>query len=137
MFFGHIGDSRIYYLPARESCLRQITQDDTHVGWLVRKGKLNEREARSHPQRNMLQQALGAGNQFVNPQLGTVVCEPGDRFLLCTDGVVDGFRDELLLDQLRSIESADAGKNAAHLLVEAAVAASGRDNTTAQLIDVL
>ena len=137
MFFGHIGDSRIYYLPASGGGLRQITRDDTHVGWLFRNGKLNEREARTHPRRNVLQQALGAGNQFVNPQLGAVVCEPGDRFLLCTDGVVDGFRDELLLDQLREIGHSPDGENAAHRLVGAAVAASGRDNTTAQIIDLL
>ena len=137
MFFGHIGDSRIYYLPASGGGLRQITRDDTHVGWLFRNGKLNEREARTHPRRNVLQQALGAGNQFVNPQLGAVVCEPGDRFLLCTDGVVDGFRDELLLDQLREIGHSPDGENAAHRRVVAAVAASGHDNTTAQIIDLL
>ena len=74
MYFGHIGDSRIYYLPAREGGIRQITQDDTYVGWLHRNGKLNEREARTHPRRNVLQKALGAGNQFVDPQVGAVAC---------------------------------------------------------------
>jgi protein phosphatase len=86
MHFGHIGDSRIYYAPAREEGLRQLTYDDTHVGWLLRNGKINEREARSHPRRNVLQRALGAGHQFVEPQVGSVGCVPGDRFLLCTDG---------------------------------------------------
>ena len=133
MCFGHIGDSRIYYLPAREGGLRRITHDDTHVGWLFRNGKINEREARTHPRRNMLQQALGAGNQFVNPQLGAVVCEPGDRFLLCTDGVVDGFRDELLLEQFHATV---AGENAAQILVEDAVQACGKDNTTALVIEM-
>ena len=133
MFFGHIGDSRIYYLPARDGSLRQITHDDTHVGWLLRNGKINEREARNHPRRNVLQKALGAGNQFVTPQVGAVACEPGDLFLLCTDGVVDGFRDEQLLEQLRAPNFAAAG-NAAQHLVEAAVRSSGRDNTTAQVI---
>ena len=136
MAFGHIGDSRIYYLPAREGGLRQITQDDTHVGWLFRNGKLNEREARNHPRRNVLQKALGAGNQFVHPQIGAVACEPGDLFLLCTDGVVDGFRDDQLLEQLRTPDFTAAG-NAAQHLVEAAVKSSGRDNTTAQVIEVI
>ena len=45
----------------------QVTHDHSHVGWLRRKGELNEREARMHPRRNALQQALGAGNQFVEP----------------------------------------------------------------------
>ena len=145
MFFGHIGDSRIYYLPAREAAagsraegggLRQITHDDTHVGWLFRNGKLNEREARNHPRRNVLQKALGAGNQFVTPQLGAVACEPGDLFLLCTDGVVDGFRDDQLLELLRGTGFTLPG-NLAQQLVEAAVRSSGRDNTTAQIIEVM
>ena len=136
MYFGHIGDSRIYYLPAREGGMKQISHDDTHVGWLFRNGKINEREARNHPRRNVLQKALGAGNQFVTPQVGAVACEPGDLFLLCTDGVVDGFRDEQLLDQLRAPGFAAAG-NAAQHLVEAAVRSSGRDNTTAQVIEVM
>ena len=137
VFFAHIGDSRIYYVPAKEGGLRQITHDDTHVGWLFRNGKLNEREARNHPRKNVLQKALGAGNQFVTPQVGAVACEPGDLFLLCTDGVVDGFRDDQLLELLRGPEVTGQSTNAAQQLVEAAVQSSGRDNTTAQVIEVL
>ena len=70
MYFGHIGDSRIYYLPAQTGAIRQLSHDDTHVGWLLRKGKINERQARAHPRRNLLQKALGGGNQFVTPQVG-------------------------------------------------------------------
>ena len=137
MFFAHIGDSRLYYLPARGDALRQLTHDDTHVGWLLRNGKLNEREARNHPRRNALQRALGAGNQFVTPQVGVVVFEPGDLFLLCTDGVIDGFRDDQLLEHLRAPGPAAANRTAAQRLVEEAVIASGRDNTTAQIIEIL
>ena len=71
------------------------------MGWLFRNGKINEREARTHPRRNLLQKALGAGHQFVDPQVGAVAYEPGDRFLLCTDGLVDGLYDEQLLEHLR------------------------------------
>ncbi|MFY8268917.1 MAG: PP2C family protein-serine/threonine phosphatase, partial [Terrimicrobiaceae bacterium] len=89
MYFGHIGDSRIYFLPAAGG-MKQLTQDDTHVGWLLRNGQLNEREAKTHPRRNVLQKALGAGHQFVDPQVGAGGLEPGDRFLICTDGLTDG-----------------------------------------------
>ena len=92
MYFGHVGDSRIYHLP-REGGLAQLTHDHTHVGWLRRQGEINEREARTHPRRNALQQALGAGNQFVEPQIGAVARQPGDRFLICSDGLVDGLWD--------------------------------------------
>jgi protein phosphatase len=136
MYFGHIGDSRIYYLPARDGGLRQITHDDTHVGWLFRKGDLNERQAREHPRRNVLQKALGAGHQFVDPQVGAVAYEPGDLFLLCTDGLVEGLFDSSLVDFLRSPSPADAAKNPAQRLVEASVTRAGRDNTTALVVEV-
>lgn len=136
VYFGHIGDSRIYYLPAGESVLRQLSHDDTHVGWLFRTGKINEREARDHPRRNVLQKALGAGNQFVEPQVGSVGYESGDIFLLCTDGLVDGFYDDQLADFLRSSETGQSGKSLAQFMVEAAVNKSGRDNTTALVIEV-
>ena len=98
MYFGHIGDSRIYHLPAREAGIKQLSEDDTHVGWLFRNGQINEREARAHPRRNVLQNALGGGNQFVDPQVGAVACERGDIFLLCTDGLVDGLYDRQLVE---------------------------------------
>ena len=82
MYFGHIGDSRIYYLSVRDTGLKQLSHDDTHVGWLLRNGQLNEREARTHPRRNVLQKALGGSNQFVEPQVGAVAYEAGDVFLL-------------------------------------------------------
>ena len=127
MYFGHIGDSRIYYLPAAGG-IKQLTHDDTHVGWLFRNKQLNEREAKNHPRRNVLQAALGAGHQFVNPQVGAVGFEPGDRFLLCTDGVTDALYNEQLPVLL------DEGANAADHLVREAVARSGRDNSTAVVI---
>ena len=135
MYFGHIGDSRIYYLPAQGGGIRQITQDDTPVGWLYRNGKLNERQARDHPRRNALQKALGAGHQFVDPQVGAVAYEPGDTFLLCTDGLIDGLYDAQLLEMVRAPQT-DAESNPAQRLVRAAVALAGRDNTTALLVEV-
>lgn len=135
MFFGHIGDSRIYYLPANGDAIKQLSHDDTHVGWLFRNGKLNEREARSHPRRNVLQKALGGGNQFVDPQVGAVGFEPGDTFLLCTDGLVDGLYDAHLTELLRS-PNHGSSNNLAHHMVMEAVQKSGRDNTTALVVQV-
>jgi PPM family protein phosphatase len=131
MYFGHIGDSRIYHLPRRKKEIKQITQDDTHVGWLFRNGQINEYEARVHPRRNVLQRALGGANQFVDPQVGAVGCERGDIFLLCTDGLTDG----LYNGQLVEILGTDG--NSAQQLVEASVKNSGRDNTTAMVIQVI
>lgn len=139
MYFGHIGDSRIYSLPAGETRIKQLSHDDTHVGWLFRNGKINEREARTHPRRNVLQKALGGGNQFVEPQLGAVSYEPGDRFLLCTDGLVEGLYDDHLVEIMRASGpgSVTADDTLAHRLVEASLARDGRDNTTALVIEVV
>jgi PPM family protein phosphatase len=137
MYFGHIGDSRVYYSPAQEKHIRQITHDDTHVGWLQRNGAISERQARRHPGRSSLQKALGAGNQFVDPQVGTVVYESGDLFVLCTDGLVEGLYDEQILDIIRDHEPLAPDQSVAHRLVRASVESAGRDNTTALVIKVL
>src|SRR5476651_1134694 len=133
MYFGHIGDSRIYHLPRRKKMIRQVTQDDTHVGWLLRTGQISEYEARIHPRRNLLQKALGGSNQFVDPQAGAIACERGDIFLLCTDGLVEGLPDDQLAEILRESRS-NGNPNAAQLLVETSVKNSGHDNTTALVI---
>jgi len=137
MYFGHIGDSRIYYLAAQPGSILQLSHDDTHVGWLLRNGKINEREARAHPRRNVLQKALGGGNQFVSPQVGAVAYELGDIFLLCTDGLVEGLHDSHFEQFLRSPESTRPGANPAQRLVEESLARNGRDNTTALVIRVI
>jgi protein phosphatase len=135
MFFAHLGDSRIYYLPA-EGGLRQLTEDHSHVGWLFRNGKINEREARTHPLRNSVNKALGAGHQFVDPQVGAVGYAPGDLFLLCSDGLIDGLWDRQLLQLLREPEKSEAALPPARRLVEAALERSGRDNITAVVVAV-
>jgi len=132
LHFGHIGDSRLYYLPGDGAPMRQLTHDHTHVGWLQRTGKINEREAKTHGARNALQKALGAGHQFVDPQTGSVGLEPGDRFLLCTDGLVDGFFDARLAERLASVAPGAAG--IAGELVAESVSHAGRDNTTALVV---
>lgn len=130
MYFAHIGDSRIYLLPANGG-MRQVTNDDTYVGWLLRHGQINEREAKSHPQRNVLQKVLGATQQFLDPQIGEVGIEKGDRFLLCTDGITDGLYDNRIEETLRAIP-----RETAPVLVREAVEASGRDNATALIVDI-
>lgn len=137
MCFGHVGDSRIYYLPAGSGPLRQLSHDDTHVGWLHRNGKLSERQARCHPRRNLLQKALGGGNQFVSPQVGAVAYETGDVFLVCTDGLVDGLDNDQLEAFLRSGDGVSPNGSEAGWLVKEAVSRSGRDNTTALVIRVV
>lgn len=135
MYFAHLGDSRIYYLP-HDGPLTQVTHDHSHVGWLRRKGQLNEREARTHPRRNALQQALGAGHQFIDPHIGAVGHRPGDRFLICSDGLIDGLWDRQLEETLRAPVPTDDKRSLAQRLVDQAVQNSGRDNTTALVVEL-
>ncbi len=131
LLYGHVGDSRIYRLPRGADIITQLTDDDTHVGWLFRNGQINDREARTHPRRSVLQKALGGGNQFVDPQVGSVNYERGDIFLICSDGLTEGLYNHQIVDLLRSPEP-----NPAQRLVAAAVDNDGRDNTTALVVQV-
>jgi serine/threonine protein phosphatase PrpC len=136
MYFGHVGDSRIYYSSRRDNTFKQLSQDDTHVAWLLRNGHIKEWEARTHPRRNVLQKSLGGGNQFVDPQVGAVAYEAGDIFLLCTDGLTEGIHGDHLAETLRSSETLTQPNGAQHL-VETAVHNDGRDNATALVIQAL
>lgn len=135
-YFGHIGDSRIYYLPL-EGGMTQVSHDHSFVGTQRRKGAMNEREARADPRRSALQQALGAGNQFIEPQIGAIGHRPGDRFVICSDGVVDGLWDRELEEITRLSPDARGSDSLAKRLVTTAVQNSGRDNTTAIVVEVL
>jgi len=132
MYFGHIGDSRIYHFPPGGG-LVQLTHDHGHVGWLRRQGRLTEREARAHPMRNALHQSLGAEHQFIEPQVGIHPTTPGDRFLLCSDGLIEGLWDHHLDEIVRGTDSRDAAQS----LVKAALERAGRDNITALVVEVL
>ncbi len=131
LYFGHVGDSRIYYFP-KAGGMKLITDDHTRPGWLRRRGEINEREARNHPAKHCLQQSLGSSFQFLEPQIGSVGCEPGDKFLICSDGLVDGLWDHRITDVVRDQNDQDVAEQ----IVNEAVAASGRDNTTALVIEV-
>ncbi len=128
VLFAHIGDSRIYrWRPG--AGLEQLSEDHTQVAALLRAGQISEYEARNHPARNRLYKALGGRSQYVDPQLGVVDLEPGDRFLICSDGVSDGIWNRAIGDFLES------GAGAAEVVAEA-VKVYGRDNATAVVVAV-
>jgi len=134
IYFGHIGDSRIYYLPCNGE-LRQVTEDHTHAGWLRRTGKINEREERMHPTGHQLQQVLGGGVSRIEPQIGAIAYEPGDRFLICSDGLVAGHWDRGLTEFLTKADFSN--QSIANQLVQQAVRVNGRDNTTAVMFETI
>ena len=118
-YFAHVGDSRIYLF--RNNVLRQVTEDHSYVETLVRRGELTAEEARIHPMKNVLTQAVGAMANIYVDQANFPV-ERGDIFLLCTDGLTNMVDDELILKIIKTAE------NPADALIDAALNAGGRDN---------
>jgi protein phosphatase len=128
-WIGHIGDSRAYLL--REGELRQLTDDHSLVGELVRRGQLAPEKARSHPKRNVITQAVG-GHARIKPDIFSLALKPGDRLVLCTDGLT-GLLDDRLLADLASTERKP--DEAARQLIAAANEAGGSDNITVVIGD--
>jgi protein phosphatase len=124
---GHVGDSRAYLL--RGDRLEQLTDDHSLVADLVRSGRLTAREAETHPQRSVITRALGTDPE-VDVDSFVVTAEPGDVFLLCSDGLTTMVGDEDILAVVRQAASlGDAGKE----LVRAANKQGGEDNVTVVL----
>ena len=129
---GHVGDSRAYLL--RNGTLAQLTTDHSLVAELVESGVLTPEEAERHPQRSAITRALGT-EPAVAVDSFTVAAEPGDVFLLCSDGLSMMVADE---DIASAIEAADRDPaRAAEALVAAANARGGEDNVTVVLFEIL
>jgi protein phosphatase len=128
--FAHVGDSRAYRF--REGKLEQLTNDHSLVGELVRRGKLTERQAEEHPQRSVITRALGP-EASVQVDSFSVGAQPGDVFLLCSDGLTSMVPVDTMEDILREAESLDA---AARRLIDAANENGGRDNITVVLFRI-
>jgi serine/threonine protein phosphatase PrpC len=128
---GHVGDSRAYLY--RDGELRQLTEDHSLVGELVRSGKISAEEADTHPQRSVITRALGT-DPDVDVDTITVEAQPGDLFLLCSDGLYSMVGTDKILDVLeRRRNDLDA---AAKELIGAANKRGGDDNITVVAFDI-
>src|SRR6266516_3009666 len=123
--FGHVGDSRAYL--ARDGRLEQLTEDHSLVNELMKSGKLSPEEAEMHPQRSVITRALGT-DPDVDVDRFTIDAEPGDIFLLCSDGLTSMVGDEAILDVLERYR--DDLDRVAKALVQAANRGGGEDNIT-------
>lgn len=126
----HVGDSRLYRLRNRR--LARLTDDHTVVAELIRDGELDADDATTHPQRHILTRAIGASPQVVADYAG-VSCEPGDRLVLCTDGLFNA----LAPDEFKATLAAESEpRDTADALVATAVERGADDNVTAVVVDV-
>lgn len=121
------GDSRIYRL--RANVLQQLSRDHTEVQQLVDAGTLTPEEARTWPRRNVITRAVGVGPE---PEIELIngVLEPGDTFLLCSDGLTGHAEDE---DLRRHLDGADP-QAACDALIALALERGGTDNVTAVVV---
>ena len=127
---AHIGDSRLYLM--RGGRLTQLTHDHTWVQDQVDSGTLTTVQARAHPLASVLTRSLGSFDDVMIDSF-TAPVEPGDRYVLCTDGLTGLISDELVL---KTVAQASTPDGACRLLIAAANEAGGRDNITAIVVDV-
>ncbi|MGW6908436.1 MerR family transcriptional regulator [Streptomyces sp. NPDC054940] len=127
----HIGDSRAYLL--RDGALFRITDDHTVVQSLIDEGRLTPEEATTHPQRTLLIKSLSPTTP-ATPDLRLQDAEPGDRYLLCSDGLSRVVPDA---DIRRLLNSTPAPDTAVHALIAAANEAGGPDNVSCVVADVV
>lgn len=128
---AHVGDSRVYQW--REGYLRQLTHDHSWVGEQMRAGALSEEDAQRHPWRNVVTRAISGGDD-PDVEITEVAVQPGDRLLVCSDGL-SSVVDHKDIGAILADRSIDL-KGAAEALVAAANAAGGPDNITVILVEI-
>lgn len=128
---AHAGDSRIYL--ARADAIHLLTHDHSLVSELVFRGKLTPEGARTHPHRHFITRALGVG-EATEPDASELLVEPGDVFVLCSDGVTTPLSEDEIRDQLTDAEGDLA--QAADALIAMANQRGGDDNATVLLVAI-
>jgi protein phosphatase len=125
----HVGDSRLYLL--RGGRLRALTEDHSLVAEMHRQGFITAEEAQVHPRRNELTRSVGVA-AGVDVEISRIAMRPGDRFLLCSDGLCGYVGD----DEIRQVLESEQPLAAARTLVDRANAQGGYDNVTVQVVAI-
>lgn len=127
LLIAHVGDSRAYRL--RDGVLHQLTTDHSLVGELLRSGAITTEQARTYPYRNIVTRAVGTENRLRVDMLEDKK-QPGDRFLLCSDGLTEyAGSDQLLVNMMLPLQEA------ADRLLTLALEGGGQDNITLILLE--
>ncbi|MGI6590009.1 MAG: Stp1/IreP family PP2C-type Ser/Thr phosphatase [Eggerthellaceae bacterium] len=128
---AHVGDSRAYLL--HHGKLQQLTRDHSLVADMVEAGRITEEEARVHPNRSIITRAIGS-DPNMQPDLYEITASPGDRLLLCSDGLYSMVENSRIQSQLARIHDP---QRCASALVNDAISAGGLDNITVVVVDIV
>lgn len=132
LYVLNIGDSRLYLL-SEKGTIRQITQDHSLVEEKILRGEIERKDAKNHPEKNVITRALGAAEQVV-PDFFEVELEAGDYVLLCSDGLTNMVEDinikEIILQKDASLEEK------AEKLINLANENGGKDNISLVLVHI-
>lgn len=131
-YIVNVGDSRAYHLFTQgdDECIRQITKDHTHVQDLLDRGEISEERIKTHPDRHKITRAIGA-EDTVTPDYFELPLNPGDRILMCSDGLSSYGDDMDILDVCFDTEA----ENCCEALIRYALRRGGNDNISVALIE--
>ncbi|MEO7098895.1 MAG: PP2C family serine/threonine-protein phosphatase [Luteolibacter sp.] len=132
LYLANVGDSRIYL--SRDGILKQLTRDHTSAWSQWKRGEINEIQYRTHPRRAALYEIVGGGHSSVTPHFAAVPYYPGDRFLICSDGLIDGLWERHICDALAACP--ENPNTTAITLLKRAIDNSGIDDTSLIVIAV-
>jgi protein phosphatase len=130
LVIGQVGDSRVYQI--RGGRAEQITEDHTLIAWQIKQGLISADEAKTSPHRNVITRAVG-NRDYVEVDTLVVAMRPGDRYLLCSDGLSDVVSDETIENTMRE----GSQEQCADRLIELALRSGGPDNVTVVVADVI
>ena len=131
MYLANVGDSRIYL--SREGKTEQLTRDHTAAWSSWKRGEISEIEYRQHPRRSALYEVVGGGHSTLCPHFAAIPYMKGDRFLICSDGLIDGIWERHIVEALAESETP---QQTADRLLKRAIENSGVDDTTLVVIHV-
>jgi protein phosphatase len=132
LYLANAGDSRIY--RSRDGRLEQLSRDHTSAWGQWKRGEIGEVQYRVHPRRAALYEVVGGGHQRVNPHFAAISYQPGDCFLVCSDGLIDGVWERHIADSLAACSDEPAAT--AERLLKRAIDNSGIDDTSLIVIAV-
>lgn len=132
LYIANAGDSRIYL--SRDGTLTQLTRDHTSAFGQWQRGEISEIQFRNHPRRSALYEVVGGGHAGVCPHLAAIPYLPGDRFLLCSDGLIDGLWERHIADALATCP--DEPTRTVDTLLHRSIDNCGIDDTTLIVVTV-